>query len=52
MGADQAAKLAYQLILLINNFLHLVNRCKKNTHICHSISRTMYNAVATRPMIM
>ena len=45
MSANQAAKLAYQLILLIYSFLHLVDKDKEKTYTYHPIGRAVSETV-------
>ena len=44
MSADQA-KLAHQLILIINAFLRPVNEREKKAHTCHLIDRAVSEAI-------
>ena len=46
MSAD-SAKLAYQLILLTNTFLRLIDEFDKKTYTCHLIDKAVSKAVKT-----
>ena len=45
MSIDQAAKLAYQLILLISAFLHPVDKCEKKVYACYFIGKAVSKAI-------